>query len=181
MTSGSLADGIRNAPSALRKCDSRLRGLCGNVGRKALLCAFAASTLLAPGCGASTGPALLPTVAASGVVLMDGKPLPAAMVTFTPLDEGMGPDCQGVTDAEGRFQLKQVRGGEVAPVGSFKVVVNPYVKSDGTVVALAEGEFPANVGATESLPPRYSSAMETELKSTVTDATDGLKIELKST
>lgn len=151
-----------------------------DAGRWNCLCWCAALTLVAAGCGASSGPALLPTVPASGVVLMDGKPLPAAMVTFTPLDEGMGPDCQGVTDAEGRFSLKQVRGGEGAPVGSFKVVVNRYVKSDGTVVALAEGEFPANVGATESLPPRYSSATETELKSNVTDATDRLKIELKS-
>jgi hypothetical protein len=75
------------------------------------------------------------------------------MVTFTPLEEGMGPDCQGVTDAEGRFALKQVRGGEVAPVGSFKVVVNRYVKSDGTVVALERGSFrPTSGRRNPSLP-----------------------------
>jgi hypothetical protein len=135
---------------------------------------------VAGGCAPDSGPVLMPTVPASGIVTLDGKPLAAAIVTFTPLEEGMGPECTGTSDAEGKFSLKQVRGSEGAPVGQFKVAVNRYVKADGSAIALAEGEFPANVGATESLPAKYSSPTDTELTASVTGPTENLKIELKS-
>src|SRR5690348_5741145 len=39
----------------------------------------------------------------TGVVKLDGKPLPNAVVTFTP--KGGGPSGVGKTDAEGQYQL----------------------------------------------------------------------------
>jgi hypothetical protein len=43
------------------------------------------------------------------------------------------------------------------------------VAPDGSPVVLEPGEPPANVGARESLPRRYSDLMMTELKAQVTD------------
>lgn len=63
----------------------------------ALLCAFAA--------GCSKGPP--PIVAAEGVVLLNGQPLPHAEVQFVPMAKGIGGEyiATAVTDDQGRFKL----------------------------------------------------------------------------
>jgi hypothetical protein len=133
------------------------------------------------GCSGSGSAITLPdTVAALGVVTLDGKPAPFAMVTFVPRGGTKGIECIGVTDEAGEFQLKQVRGNPGVPPGEYTVVINRYVKSDGTPVALDGSEPPANLGAVESLPAYYSNPGESMLSATVTPQGGAFNFDLKS-
>lgn len=55
------------------------------------------------GCGGGGG---LDVGKVGGVVTLDGKPLPNAVVTFVP--KAGGPSATGMTDAEGKYQLMTV-------------------------------------------------------------------------
>jgi len=135
---------------------------------------------LLSGCGGGETPAksLPSTVAVSGVVRMDGKPLSSTSVTFVPSGTTKGVECVGVTDDAGKYTLRQLRGGDGAPPGEYRVVVNRFVKNDGSPISLNTGEFPADVGAVESLPPRYST-MDSQLVVTVPPMGGDVPIELK--
>ena len=73
--------------------------------------------LVATGCGRG-GPEFAP---ASGIVLMDGKPVDNAGVLFHPLGEG--PMSSGTTDAQGRFRLTS-SGRDGALVGEHEVSID---------------------------------------------------------
>lgn len=90
--------------------------------------------LLAPlfllGC---SGPKIVPV---SGVVTLNGEPLPNATVTFQPARQGdninPGPGSMANTDARGAFTLKVV--GEDVPgayVGKHRVEIAAYVREKG--------------------------------------------------
>lgn len=68
------------------------------------------------GCGG--GPNLAPV---SGTVTVNGKPLPAAGVTFTP--NGGGRPAWATTDGQGRFALTTHKGGDGALVGDHAVTI----------------------------------------------------------
>ena len=120
------------------------------------------------GCGsASAGPkSESPLAPAKGRVTMDNKPIEGAMVIFSPLASNMGDGAVGITDAKGNYEA--TAGGTTgAPVGSYKIMISRLVDSAGkTVVATLETP-PANLGAVESMPPRYSDHAVTALKCTV--------------
>ncbi len=78
--------------------------------------------------------------------------LSAAMVTSVPSGSTKGVECTGFTDEAGKFSLTWLRGGSGAPPGEYRVGVNRFVKGDGKPVVLGAGEFPADIGAVESLP-----------------------------
>lgn len=125
------------------------------------------------GCGGSSGPKLPDPVKVSGVVALDSQPLPSAMVFFVP--EGgkeMGNGATGITDANGTFELVTVRGkGRKTPgavPGNYKVWISRLVGPDGSPIVPASDVPPADLGAVESLPSRYSDMMMTELKANVT-------------
>lgn len=134
------------------------------------------------GCGGSSPAAVLPTtVPVGGVVLLDGKPLPRASVKFIPRGATKGVECYGITDDMGKYELMQMRGGTGAPPGEYMVVVNAFAKPDGTPVSMGPGDPPpANVGAVESLPPRYSSYRESKLMAQVSASGGEFKFDLKS-
>src|SRR5688572_14696609 len=76
------------------------------------------------GCGQG-----LPVAPASGVVLLDSKPLANASITTQPIatdSPNPGPGSFGRTDAEGRFELELVnpamRG---AIIGEHRVLIRP--------------------------------------------------------
>jgi len=87
------------------------------------LAALAAGLGLLAGCGG--GPKL---VAVSGVVTLDGKPYPNAVVSFQPigskdnLDPGGG--SMGVTDSGGRYMLKYNHTTYGAVVGKHRVRIS---------------------------------------------------------
>ncbi len=74
---------------------------------------------LAVGCSGSKQTPVYPV---RGQVLLNGKPLPQAIVTFHP--NGAGPDApapSAQTDAEGRYTLTSFESGDGAPEGDYAV------------------------------------------------------------
>lgn len=121
--------------------------------------------LLVCGCGKSKGRPKIVQIPVTGTVTLDGKPLADADVLFLP-PEGMG-GFSGRTSADGSYQLIGVAGGKAVCKGKCSVRISRMLKPDGT--APAPDEPPANVGATESLPEKYSAAAETALSADVPD------------
>jgi hypothetical protein len=76
---------------------------------------------IAVGCSKPEPPARVPV---SGVITIDGKPVPSAVVTFYPSFEGFGGEviAEGVTDAGGRYSLACPLG-PGACLGKHKVTV----------------------------------------------------------
>ncbi|MDR1958181.1 MAG: hypothetical protein LBQ54_03925 [Planctomycetaceae bacterium] len=61
-----------------------------------------------------------------GVVTLDGKILPDATVSFSPVTEGAGTPAVGKTDSAGKYTMTSVRGGKDGAgttVGKYKVSV----------------------------------------------------------
>jgi hypothetical protein len=124
------------------------------------------------GCGGSSGPKLADPVKVKGIVALDSQPLSNAMVYFVPLGgTEMGNGATGVTDATGTFELVTVRGRAKqagAIPGEYRVSISRLVGPDGNSVSPNADVPPADLGAVESLPARYSDVMMTELKANVT-------------
>jgi hypothetical protein len=83
---------------------------------------LAGIALAIAGCGKPEPPARVPV---SGLVTIEGKPVPSAMVTFYPAFDGFGGEliAEGVSDAEGRYTLACGLG-PGACVGKHKVTVS---------------------------------------------------------
>lgn len=131
------------------------------------------------GCGGAETQGSLPeTVPATGVVKLNGKPLPFASVMFIPQGATKGIECIGSTDESGMYSLKQIRGGDGAPPGEYKVVISRFLKPDGQ--PLSPGEPPANVMATESLPAVYSDVTVSRLTASIPATGGEFPFDLKS-
>lgn len=137
------------------------------------------------GCsGGPAGPTPPPTVPVKGKVTMDGKPFGNAIVTFVPTGSTKGIGSSGETDAQGNYTLRTYSGGKDAtpgaPVGNYKVIVSKFVTPDGKEVPADSKEPPANLGATESMPPHYSDPGQTVLEFAVAEKGGEINIELSS-
>ncbi len=136
------------------------------------------------GCGESVPKKPLPeTVPVSGSVSLDGNPLAFALVTFIPTGETKGLECSGITDESGNYTLKQLRGGEGAPPGDYRVVISQQMRGDGTPVAKSDdgSQKEGTEGvAVEKLHPRYSDMSNSTLKATVPADGGEFPFELKS-
>lgn len=82
------------------------------------------------GCG---GQAKL--VKVSGVVTLDGAPLPGAAVVFSSIKGGR--DANGMTDDEGRFELTTFKSKDGALPGEYKVVVTVTPALDPSIGGVA--------------------------------------------
>jgi len=100
---------------------------------------------LAAGCSRPEPPALGDV---EGLVTLDGRPLPAALVLFTPA--GRGRTAQGVTDALGRYRLRYLRDIPGANVDVHTVRISTATEEHG---------------GRELLPPRYHA--DSQLTATV--------------
>jgi hypothetical protein len=82
---------------------------------------LAVIAITAVGCGKPEPPARMPV---SGIVTIDGQPVPSAAVTFYPLFEGFSGEviAEGVTDGSGRYTLACPLG-DGACLGKHKVTV----------------------------------------------------------
>ncbi|MCH9653115.1 MAG: carboxypeptidase-like regulatory domain-containing protein [Planctomycetes bacterium] len=133
------------------------------------------------GCGGSTDSSSLPeTAPVMGVVNLDGNPLELATVTFVPSGTTKGVECVGLTDASGKYSLKQIRGAEGVPPGEYRVVINQLVTSDGTPYKPGSDIAPITVGAEEALPVHYSNIDKTTLMANVSVEGGEFPFELKS-
>lgn len=115
--------------------------------------------LLSTGC--SDGGPDLGTV--TGIVTLDGQPLPGALVSLTPES---GRPSAGQTDETGKYELKFTFDRAGAHVGSHVVRI--------TTAQNAENETPAK----ETIPARYNAG--TELKAQVEPGANELDFELTS-
>ncbi len=88
---------------------------------------FISALLPIAGCGAEN-PSLVPV---SGIVTMDGDPLPEVAVTFNPIGETLGNGALAGTDAEGRFKLIDVRGADGAHPGEYRISFYPTPSGGG--------------------------------------------------
>lgn len=138
--------------------------------------------LFSAGCGmGQKKEPVIPSVPVSGGVTLDGKPLATATVTFYPEEGAAGIECTGVTDDSGKYQLHPLRGGEGAPAGKYKVTVSHYTGPGGKpLVMTKDSPPPADLGAVESLPGRYSDLRLTTLTATVPPEGGTVDFELKS-
>ena len=78
------------------------------------------------GCGGSDAP---PTAPISGVVMMQGQPVPNVNVTFYPKS---GRPATGRTNAEGRFKLTTLKPGDGAVIGTHKIAVTNDASNDAS-------------------------------------------------
>jgi hypothetical protein len=130
--------------------------------------------LLAVGC--SKGPSLVPV---SGRVMMDGKPLANAIVTFRPVAKDGSPATEsvGTTDGDGKYTLKAVVSGSGdapsgAVAGKHKVMISLF---DRSASYDAEGKHIVGV---ERVPAKYNkeSGLEYDVPAGGTDKADFLDL-----
>jgi hypothetical protein len=108
-----------------------------NLARAALAGVFAVSLV---GCGNSR------YVPVSGVVMLNGKPYPDALVQFQPVATKENPEpgraSSARTDANGRFTLKSVDGHEGAVAGKHRIRIWPANLKKGEKVKDAVEPIP---------------------------------------
>lgn len=117
-----------------------------------------AAALLAGGCARPARPDL---GMVEGRVALDGSPLPAAVVLFTPV--GPGRTSQAVTGPDGRYRLRYLR--DIAGANVDRHTVRISTASDEN-------------GGRETLPPRYHA--RTELAATVRPGRNTIDFDLQS-
>jgi hypothetical protein len=104
------------------------------------------------GCGDSKDYELAPV---SGVVTLDGQPVPQAEVVFQPIGtaekSAPGPGSVARADESGRFELKTIRDEPGAVVGSHSVAIYSHREAPA-------GGSDVDVGPprTEAIPARYN-------------------------
>ncbi|WP_417381336.1 carboxypeptidase-like regulatory domain-containing protein [Gimesia sp.] len=116
------------------------------------------------GCGGGGGEDLPETVAVSGVVTYQGKPVTDASIMFYPL-QGRKP-ATGRSDTTGKFTLRTFEKDDGALPGEHQVTVNAYQST------------PEGVSMKSAIPIKYSSPTTSPLKITVTDTNPEIKLEL---
>jgi len=123
--------------------------------------------LLLSGCGRSgPGAPKLLDMPIKGVVTLDGKPLAGADIVFM---AGNPPAVlAGKTKDDGAYQLQAAASSPPKVEGPCKVTISRLVKPDGS--PLAENETPADTGAREQLPGKYSRFDQTTLSAAITAA-----------
>ena len=92
--------------------------------------------LLFVGCNKS-GPSVVPV---KGIATRDGQPIKNLLITLYP-EEGKGRPSTGMTDDEGRFELKYDKDTKGAVVGMHKVVVAFRPRNLQEELDLEEGNF----------------------------------------
>jgi len=131
---------------------------------------------LLAGCGKP--PADVPTVPihpVSGIVTLDGKAIEGALLTLISLQGQQPGDItpNGISDAEGKFQISTYSVGDGAPDGAYAITVSwPEIRNAGS----SEPEY-----GKERLPKKYQQSEQSGFVVTVSeDLLEPLNLELKS-
>ncbi|MBA2115176.1 carboxypeptidase-like regulatory domain-containing protein [Bremerella alba] len=117
------------------------------------------------GCSQDSGPALGQV---DGVVTLDGKPLPDAMVSFYPAEGGRS--AHGTTDGTGKYQLRFTAFKEGAMVGQHTVKIEVGVQTGEVALTPAQ--------KARKLPEIYNK--NSELSAEVNRGSNTLDFALKS-
>jgi hypothetical protein len=136
---------------------------------------FALVLLAAAGCG--SGPQFTEV---SGVVKLDGKPMPDALVEFLPDPDKSthGPRASGKTDAEGRFRLVRDDQQDGAVVGFHRVLIQDARTFPPTRREIAAGK--SSVMPPSRISTRYATATDTPLRQEVKAGQQTITLELAS-
>jgi hypothetical protein len=98
----------------------------------------------------------------AGRVMLDGKPLPKASVTFAPMatkdNDAPGPTAQGVTDADGRYQVAVDVNTPGAVVGKCRIYISTRLSDPAIDDRDAGG--PIKRLPPDKVPQRYNMATE---------------------
>src|SRR5262245_60113171 len=125
------------------------------------------------------------TVAVSGIVEIDGKPLAGAVVYFRAESERQFNGAYGATDSAGKYELKtDIGGGKTkpgVPPGPYVVTVSKFVKPDGTSPPPGMNDPNQMIGARESIPMAYSDRSSSRLKYDVPASGGTFDIKMSST
>lgn len=112
--------------------------------------------------------------AVSGTVLLNGKPLPAAAITFIPAGQQGVQPAYGLTDDAGKYELMTPVHGRSADEnmgavpGQYRVTINKLVMPNGSEIPKEQTHADAmQAGAQESLPAIYSNPERTTLTAEV--------------
>lgn len=93
----------------------------------------------------------------TGLLTVQGQPLPGALVQFIPSEGTPGQGAIGISDEQGKFTVISSRQqDEGVPPGEYSVRVSRLMNPDGSFVPphAPEADFP---DSRESIPPPYSS------------------------
>lgn len=137
------------------------------------------SLLCLTACGSSeTKRDELKTFPTWGTVKIKGKAVPGVSVVFFPDGQTSGQGGRGTTDESGQFMLRYQDGRDGVPPGNYRVLFEHFVMPDGSQVP--ESEFPADVGAINQLPHKFSDFGTSPFKATVPEGgTSDLEFDLK--
>lgn len=116
-----------------------------------------------------------------GTVVLDGKPVEGATVSFTPAGAD-GLPAFGKTDAGGRFHLTSTRGGRQdagAVVGSYAVAVSKSEYDLQGKPPPANDDYSA-VPVRHHVPPAYGTAATSGLRADVKPGSNSVRFELTS-
>jgi len=161
--------------------------LTDRVWRFVTVAAAALLMTAAAGCGSSTpAPATAPV---SGVVTVDGSPVPDVRVSFLPIDGTPGRGGWTKTDGEGRYDMRTpwIRSGlmgmsvtwlEGLPPGRYRVVVSRRIHSDGS--PMRDDEAPLDSPALETIAATYSDEIAGALAADVPAAGGSFDWNVKS-
>jgi hypothetical protein len=144
-----------------------------------------ASLLIVTGCAPEDAPKISGLVTVSGVVTLDGKPLPNATVTFVPISKGDGEtSAGGLSDSTGKYVLRTDSKNYGIKPGSYKVIISSFVMPDGSIREITADVSPMQLkveGATQVVPPKYSDFIGSTLISNVTPEGGTIDFALTST
>lgn len=114
------------------------------------------------------------TVPAEGIVTLDGVPVADATVLF--ITETGNNSASGVSNKDGKFELRVFEEKKGAVPGAYKVTVNKTI-----VEPASERKGETEVKIKYGLPVKYSDLTKSGLTHTLSDQGDkNIKIELKS-
>ena len=125
------------------------------------------STLLA-GCGGAPTPSNVGRV--SGHVTLEGQPLPSALVTFSPVEQG-ATSSLGRTDEDGNYTLVYAQGVDGAHIGQHRVSITTFDEGD------PDGD-PPRPAVAEKVPAKYN--YQTELTADVKAGENSIDFPLKN-
>jgi hypothetical protein len=135
------------------------RSFASSAVRRALACLLLMLSAVVPiGCG----PAPPRVAKVGGRVTLDGKPLAKASVTFVPMatkeNQSPGPTAQGLTDADGKYQLSVDVSTPGAVVGICRIYISTRLSDPAIDDRDAGG--PVRTLPRDKVPSRYNMGTE---------------------
>jgi hypothetical protein len=139
------------------------------------------------GCGAKGVPTVK-TEMVEGIVTLDGKPVPGAMVTFVPVQDSAGAAATGTSDEAGKYHLTAISSGKRGEVAAGTLPGEYFV-------GVLKDEFPdldrlrsqesgtvsdTDIKVVHVVPQKFNDPRTSGVKVSVQSGKNDIPIELKS-